>query len=174
MFSDTIAYEDFDGNQRTDTLFFNISQTEGLKLQTSKEGGYTAYMQEVIDEFSKASNGDDYGQLVATSKMFNIFEDIILKSYGEKSDDGKRFMKSEEITDRFSHSAVYDAFLMKLVTDPEYALRFIVSVLPNNTGMSSEDLMAQAISDANKQDLNDRFKAKIEEKKTDSSATLPA
>lgn len=171
MFSDTITYTDFDGNERSETFFFNISETEGLKFLTSVEGGYDVYLQKVLDEFDALNNSDDNAKVEAVTKVIDIYEDIILAGYGEKSDDGKRFMKSPEITNNFKCSAAYDALIGKFLDDPEYGLKFMVGVLPNKTGMSENEIMDSVKQDSKTIDLTDRFKAKIEEKKIEA---LPA
>lgn len=171
MFSDTVTYVDFNGNERSEELFFNISETESLKFLTSVEGGYDAYLQKVLDEFDNMKVEDDHSRVQAVTKVLDVYEDIILAGYGEKSDDGKRFMKSEGITNNFKCSAAYEALLLKFFEDPEYGVKFVVAVLPNNTGMSGDEIVASVKQDSNTIDLTDRFKAKIEEKKTEA---LPA
>lgn len=167
MFSDTVTYEDFNGNKCSEMLYFNISQTESLKFLTSVEGGYDAYLQKILDEFNSMSEDDDRQKVQAVTKVLDVYEDIILAGYGEKSEDGKRFMKSPEITNNFKCSAAYEAFLLKFLEDPEYGVKFVVAVLPNNTGMSGDEIVSSAKQDAKTIDLTDRFKAKIEEKKTE-------
>lgn len=166
MFSDTITYEDFDGNQCSETLFFNISESESLKFLTSVEGGYDAYLQKILSEFDKMNDEDDHQKIQAVTKVIDVYEDIILAGYGEKSEDGKRFMKSPEITNNFKCSAAYEALLMKFLDDPEYGVKFVVAVLPNKTGMSGEEIVAEAKKDSGTDDLNERFKAKINVMKT--------
>lgn len=171
MFSDTVTYEDFNGNTCSETLYFNISETESLKFLTSVEGGYDKYLQKILDEFDAMNSEDDHQRIQAITKVIDVYEDIILAGYGEKSEDGKRFMKSEEITNNFKCSAAYEALLLKFLDDPEYGVKFVVAVLPNNTGMSDNEIVTSLKQDSNTIDLTDRFKAKIEEKKTEA---LPA
>lgn len=171
MFSDTITYTDFDGNEQSETLYFNMSKTEGIKFYASVDGGYDTYLQSVLDMIDKVSDSDPVSNVRAGREIFNVYEDIILASYGERSEDGKRFMKSDGITNNFKCSAAYDAFFMKFFDDPEYGLKFITAVLPNETGMSSDEIITAAKQDSKTIDLTDRFKAKIEEKKLEASTT---
>lgn len=171
MFSDTITYKDFNGNQCSETLYFNISETEGFKFLNSVEGGYDAYLQTILDKFDKLNDDDDHQKIKMISDLISVYEDIILAAYGEKSEDGKRFMKSDEITNGFRCSAAYDALIQKFFEDPEYAVKFTVAVLPNNTGMSDEEVIASVKQDSNTIDLTNRFKEKIADKKLETSST---
>lgn len=130
MFSDKITYEDFDGNTQTQEVFFNISKVEALSLETSYPGGYGDYLQKVVD------TNDNH-------RILEVFKDIVKKSYGVKSEDGKRFVKSEEEYKKFEESPVYDEFVMKLIGDENYALDFVIGVMPSTDGVTKEALIHQ-------------------------------
>lgn len=119
MFKDTIIYTDFNGNEQTKDLYFHLSSTELLNLEYSVEGNWSNYLNEIL------ASGDQ-------KKMIEIMQDLIKKSYGVKSEDGQRFVKSEEILNDFIQSEVYDAFFMKMLTNESYSEKFINGILPAN------------------------------------------
>lgn len=128
MFSDTIEYTDFDGNLRKETLYFNISQAEAIELEMRYPGGYVNKLQRDIDRMDQAAIMQDY-------------KDFIQLSYGVKSDDGRKFLKSREIFEDFKSTEAYSEFYMKFLGDPEYALKFIVNTFPTEgTGKSKQQL----------------------------------
>lgn len=117
MFTDTITYTDLNGEERTETLHFNLSKAEILKMEISKNGGYAEYLEEIVN--SKNS-----------SLIMETFIDIVDKTYGVKTEDGRRFIKSDELTEEFKQSEAYSEFLMKLISNEDYASAFVTGVLP--------------------------------------------
>lgn len=138
MFKDTIVYTDFNGNEQTKELYFHLSSTELLNLEYSVEGMFSNYLNEIL------ANGDQ-------AKMIGIMQDLIKKSYGVKSEDGQRFVKSEEIVNDFLQSEAYNVFFMKMLTDESYSEKFINGILPTN-------LMNQNGSSNPKSELIQKFK----------------
>lgn len=129
MFSDSITYTDFDGNERTEVLYFNISPSEAMELEIKYPGGYANKLQRDIDR------GDN--QAVIQDMI-----DFVKLSYGVKSDDGRKFVKSIENYEDFVSTNAYEEFLQKFLADPDYALKFIVSAFPTDgVDMSDEELM---------------------------------
>lgn len=119
MLKKTISYVDYNGVNCTEDLYFNLTQTELMKMESEIPGGLHSYMENVV-------NTSD------PQKMFKLYEMIINRAYGEKSPDGKRFMKSDEISENFMHSAVYDSFYMELLTKDGELEKFIKGILPAN------------------------------------------
>jgi hypothetical protein len=117
MLKKTITYTDFDGNERTEDFYFNLTQAEVVEIEHSVNGGLSLTLQKIT------KNQD-------ATKIVKLFKDIILKAYGEKSDDGRRFMKSKEITDNFIQTEAYSELYMELATDDEKAAEFINGILP--------------------------------------------
>ena len=111
MIKKTITYVDYNGKERSDDFYFNLSKAELLKLEYSKRGGFAAWAQSIIDARSE-------------NELWAMFEDIIAKSYGVKSSDGRQFHKSEEITKQFIESEAYSVFLMELIHDEKAAADF--------------------------------------------------
>lgn len=118
MLKKTVTYEDWDGNTRKEDLYFNLTMSELMEMELSTAGGMEKKLQKIID-------AQDRETIVKT------FKDIILKSYGEKSDDGKRFMKSEEISRAFSETPAYDQIFVELITDETAASEFINGLVSN-------------------------------------------
>lgn len=117
MYAETIKYTDYNGNEREEVFHFNISKAEVIKLQHSVNGGFESYLNKIIA-------AQDIKAIEET------FESIIILAYGEKSLDGKRFMKSKEISEAFIQSEAYSELLMHLLTDADYASKFINAILP--------------------------------------------
>jgi hypothetical protein len=118
MLKKKITYVDYDGNERTEDFYFNLSKAEITEMEMSINGGMVKYVNRIIAEKDSA-------------KLVEIFKDIILKSYGEKSPDGKYFNKSNEIRDAFSHTEAYTELFMELVNDADAASTFINGIIPS-------------------------------------------
>lgn len=130
MLKKTITYTDYNGNDRTEAFYFNLSKAELMEMQLGTTGGFDAMVQNII-------NAQDVPTLMT------IFKDIILKAYGEKSADGKRFIKSEEISKAFSETEAYSNLYMELVTDAKAAANFITGLVPKEIGDKAKIEMAK-------------------------------
>lgn len=117
MITKTITYEDFNGESRTETKYFNLTRTELAKLEYSHGGGLTEWIKRAVE----AKNG---------RTILETFEELIKAAYGVKSPDGKTLMKSDEIFEEFKASNAYDQLFMSLVTDAEEASKFIIGCMP--------------------------------------------
>lgn len=117
MYNKEIKYVDFDGNERTETFQFHLSKAELAEMELSKVGGFKNYIQAIID-------ADDREQLLT------LFKGLILKSYGRKSEDGKRFVKSEEISRAFEECPAYSELFIELVTNTDAAISFVNGIIP--------------------------------------------
>ena len=124
MIKKTITFTDWNGTTRTEDFYFNLTQTECVELEYSSGMGKS--MSASINELVR--NQD-------MAVMIKILKDIILKSYGEKSDDGRRFIKSEEISTAFSQTPVFDMLYMELATDADKAAEFINGIIPTDTAI---------------------------------------
>lgn len=119
MISKSVTYEDFDGLERTETFYFNLSQTELMEMNFSKQGGYAEYLKAI-------ANAKDAPVLA------QLFKEILLKSVGVKSEDGRHFYKSDKIREDFECSAVYDIIYTELISNEDNAVNFFVGVLPKS------------------------------------------
>lgn len=112
MIKKTITYTDYDGNQRTEDLMFNLSKAELIEMELSESGGMEKMLKRIIAEQD-------------TKKIMEIVKSIILRSYGKKSDDGRRFIKSEELSKEFSQTEAYSELLIELMSDENAASAFM-------------------------------------------------
>lgn len=117
MLKKTINYVDYDGNQRTEDFYFNLSKAELSEMQMSANGGLDKMLKRIIDEQN-------------VPEIMKVFKEIILKSYGEKSNDGKYFKKSIEISEAFSQTEAYSELFMEIAGSPEKASEFIKGIIP--------------------------------------------
>lgn len=119
MIKKVITYTDYDGNERTETHYFNLSKAEMLDMELFTAGGYSNMLKRAIDEQDQV-------------ELIKLFREIVLKSYGIKSDDGKRFMKSDEITRAFTETEAFTELYMELATDSEAAAAFANGIMPKD------------------------------------------
>ena len=119
MLKETITYIDFNDTERTEDFDFNLTRTELMRMEMSKNGSLTGLLTKIV----KANDMPD---------IFEAMEMLILKAYGEKSTDGRFFNKSEEISNNFMNSPAYDKLFEKLTTDATYAYKFLMGLLPKD------------------------------------------
>lgn len=119
MLKKTITYTDYDGRERTEDFYFNLNKAELTEMELSVKGGLAAMINKII-------SAEDNPTLI------KIFKDLILKAYGEKSLDGKRFIKSQELRDSFQQCEAYSVLFMELATDADAASNFIRGLVPES------------------------------------------
>ena len=119
MLKKTIKYTDYDGNEREEDFYFNLSKAEVTEMELSKEGG----MSEYIKKISATQNAPE---------LIKLFKEIITKSYGEKSLDGKRFIKNKELTEAFTQTEAYSELFVELASNADEAVKFINGIMPKN------------------------------------------
>lgn len=117
MLKKTIKYTDYNGNIREEDFWFNLTQAEVTELEVSVEGGLV----EMINRIVAAQNG---------KQIIDTFKDIILRAYGEKSPDGRRFIKTQEVRDAFAQTEAYSKLFMELATDAKAAGEFVNGIVP--------------------------------------------
>lgn len=131
MLKRSITYTDYNGVERTEDFYFNLNQAELSEMQLSQNGGMDNLILKII-------NTSD------TAKLIEIFKEIILKSYGEKSNDGKRFIKKDEnghpLYRQFEETEAYSNLFMELATDDKKAAEFVNGILPKDLKISQSDL----------------------------------
>lgn len=119
MLKETIKYQDYDGNEYEEDFYFNLNKSELIKLQTSIPGGLEQMIKNIIA--AKDQNA-----------LMSMFSKIIHISYGEKSPDGKHFVKSEDLANAFEQTLAYDNLFMELINDADKAAAFINGILPSD------------------------------------------
>ena len=112
MLKKTITYEDYNGVERKEDFYFNLTEAEVMEMELSTKGGLT----EMINRIVAAQDAP---------AIVKIFKDLILKAYGVKSPDGKRFIKSQELRDEFESTRAYSILFMELATDEKAASDFV-------------------------------------------------
>ena len=117
MYKKTITYTDYDGNERTEEFYFNLSKAELLELELKTPGTYTAMLEQII----KSKD---------TSELVMLFKDFITRSYGKKSPDGRRFIKNDEVLDEFMQTEAYTELFMELSSNADSASEFINGIMP--------------------------------------------
>lgn len=133
MLKKTITYTDYNGVSRTETFWFNLSKAEILEMQLTTDGGLAEMLQKIIETKDAPS-------------LVTIFKDFIFKAYGEKSPDGKRFIKSKELSEAFSQTEAYSQLFMELATNDEAAAAFINAVIPADMAKETAAQNVQVIS----------------------------
>ena len=119
MYKKTMKYNDYNGVEREENFYFNLSKAELLEMEMSTTGGMVEMIQKII-------------QAKDTPSLIKIFKDMVLKSYGEKSLDGKRFIKSKEISEAFSQTEAYSQLFMELATNADAAIEFVNGIIPSD------------------------------------------
>lgn len=119
MLKRTITYEDYDGNIRTEDHLFHLTEAELTMLEMSEKGGYQKKLEGIIQERDSAA-------------YISFLKELIEKSYGKKSPDGKRFIKSREIFEEFSQTEAYSQLFMDLCTDDDIGMAFVLGILPKS------------------------------------------
>lgn len=130
MYKKTVTYEDYNGVQRTEDFYFALNEAELTEMQLGVDGGYAA----MIDKIVKAKD---------TPALIKIFKELLLKSYGIKSDDGRRFIKSEELSKEFTQTPAYSDLYMMLATDDKQASAFIKNIMPAKLVAKANELEKQ-------------------------------
>lgn len=126
MFKKTIEYTDYNGEKRKEDFYFNLNKAELMEMQLSQNGGLYNHLMRII-------------KTKDTPELVKMFKEIIMMSYGEKSPDGKRFLKSDEIRRDFECSEAYSELFMELATDSDSAAEFVNALLPSDFQTSEAD-----------------------------------
>ena len=118
MLKKKITYTDYNGMERNEDFYLNLTEAEITEMEMSTVGGLTGMIQRIID-------AQDVPSIV------KVFKELLLKAYGQKSADGRRFEKSEKISTEFSQTEAYSNLFMELATNPEEATKFFNAIVPN-------------------------------------------
>lgn len=141
MIKKTVTYEDFDGNQRTEDLYFNLTKFEATEFALDLPDEITS---EVEKEGADAANMESVSRIVQKlggKGIIDFIRKLVLKSYGIKSEDGRRFEKSEKISTEFSQTMAFDNLMMELLTDDDAASKFINGVIPSELANAAKGAM---------------------------------
>lgn len=125
MIKETIKYTDYNGNELVEDFYFNLSKSEIAEMELSYPNGLADH----ITKMTQSNNG---------AEIIKIFKELILSSYGRKSDDGKRFIKSDEEAKAFSQTEAYSELFMKLATNADAAAEFVNGIVPKQLGSTQK------------------------------------
>lgn len=117
MLKKTFTYVDYNGVERTEDHYFNLSKAELMEMELSTTGG----LAEMINKIVAAQDAP---------AIIKMFKELVLKAYGQKSADGRRFIKSKELSDEFSQTEAYSQLFMELATDADAAAAFVNGIVP--------------------------------------------
>lgn len=117
MLKKTVKYTDFNGVERVEDFYFNLTKAEVAEMELSVDGGLSAMLERIID--SKVNKD-----------IINVFKEIVLRAYGVKSEDGRRFIKTEALREEFSQTAAYSEIFMELALNENAASEFVNGILP--------------------------------------------
>lgn len=117
MLKKTITFTDYNGVEKKKDYRFNLSKAELMEMEVGTTGGYVEMIQKIVD----AQDGP---------QLIKIFKELVLKAYGEISEDGERFVKSEELSKAFSETEAYSQIFMELATNDVAAAEFINGIIP--------------------------------------------
>ena len=131
MIKKTITYVDYDGTERTEDFYFNLTKAEVMMMEMGTTGGVKKMLEKIVAEKDN-------------KRIVEVFQDIIKRSYGEKSADGKRFIKTPEIVEAFTQTEAYSELFMELATDAQAAAAFINGIVPQ--GMIEKNAAAGNVS----------------------------
>ena len=132
MYKKTMSYTDFDGNTRKEDFFFNFTTAELAEMELTAKGGLKGEIEAITNE----QDGE---------KIVDWFKKIILKSVGKKSPDGRKFIKSKEISDDFAQTQAYSDLFMELAFDAKKGADFINKVIPQTPDNNKPVLVADSI-----------------------------
>ncbi len=132
MITKEITYTDYNGQERTEKYQFNFTKAELTEMELSVNGGLSAMMERIKET-------DDRPELM------RIFKELILKAYGVKSADGKRFVKSDELRTEFSQTEAYSELYMELVTNTESAITFFNGLIPNDIKAAGDKVVQMPV-----------------------------
>ena len=121
MIKKLVKYVDYNGNERSEDLYFHLSKAELTEMELSVEGGLSNYYQKIVNSQS-------------VPELAKIFKELLLKSYGIKTDDGKGFIKLDSngnpLSVAFSQTAAYETLYMELIQDTDKAIAFFNGIIP--------------------------------------------
>lgn len=131
MLKKAITYTDYNGNSRTEDFYFHLNKAEIVELEASASGGLSRMLEDMV----KSNDG---------RVLISTFKNIILKAYGKKSDDGRRFIKSNALREEFEQTEAFSELFMELATNAEAAAAFINGILPQNLAEAAKEAAANA------------------------------
>lgn len=125
MLKKTITYKDFNDVERTEDFYFNFSESELVEMELGTEGGLSEMLKKIVAAQDQPT-------------LIKFFKNIILKAYGEKSPDGRRFIKNDEVREGFSQTNAFNVLFMELASNSDKAAEFITGLIPSSTATGQQ------------------------------------
>ena len=155
MYKQTLTYEDFNGDTVTESHHFNLSKREikDLFIETPNfvDDFLSAFdTKPVIDKKTNKpvidpETGEVVVELVDRREAAKAIDYIVDLSYGVKTEDGKRFIKSKELLDTFKTTGFYDELMIQLIIDQELATNFFNGIFPKEIQEKAKTLTKEEI-----------------------------
>ncbi len=130
MLKKTITYVDYNDQKRTEDYWFHLTKSELIELDASNEGGLETTIRKIIKETD-------------TKRIVELVKDLVLKSYGEKSADGKRFVKSKEAAEAFMQTEAYSQLFVDLISDPDQMTAFFKGIIPQDVREQADKMQKE-------------------------------
>jgi hypothetical protein len=148
MIKKTVTFEDYNGKTITEDFFFNLSKAELVEMELSQKGGLADFLKEIV--------ASDDGNLI-----LEMFKKIVLLSYGKKSEDGRRFIKTPELREEFEQTGAYSELFIELATNADAAAAFVNGVVPAGlVDPTPSDQPSKALTEMTKEELLAKLNAK--------------
>ncbi len=128
-----VTYTDYNGDKVTDIFYFNLSERELIQMDVEYEKGFESFINKIVETTDK-------------KELITLFQKLIMMSYGIKSDDGKRFIKTEEVKIEFSQTEAYNVLFMRLATDDKEAANFLKGIMPPNMAAAIEQAVVTTVT----------------------------
>jgi hypothetical protein len=133
MIKKTVTFTDYNGVERTEDFYFNLTKAEVMEMEMSTTGGLAETIQKIVAAQDSPA-------------IIKIFKDLVLRAYGEKSPDGRRFIKSEDIATAFSQTEAYSQIFMELATDADAAAKFVNGIIPADMAQKATNLALKPLA----------------------------
>ena len=137
MLKKTMTYVDYNGNERTEDFYFNLTEAEIMEMEMGTAGGLSEMIQNIV----KAQD---------VPAIIKIFKGLVLNAYGQKSLDGKRFIKTQELKEEFAQTEAYSQLFMELATDADAAAKFVNGIVPAKLEEAAKAEQAKFLNQVNK------------------------
>lgn len=129
MLKKTQTYVDFDGQQRTEDFYFNLTEAELTEMEYSMNGGLSQLLEKIIRE-------NDQKQII------EYFKEIVIRAYGVKSLDGRQFTKNDKLREEFASTIAYSDIFMELAHDANKAAEFVNGIMPKTKAKAGPNITA--------------------------------
>lgn len=138
MYKKTITYNDFDGNERTEDAYFNLTKTEMIEFALELPDGVSNTVDPTEMDTDKAAS--KIASMLGKKGVFNFIKDLILKSYGIRKEDGRRFEKSDQIRAEFAQTMAFESIMDEFMSDDIAAANFVKAVIPDKVSNKIPDI----------------------------------